>query len=64
MAKKAEAVAAPTTKKSIQYCGCVGKPSHASEYQDKTYGKGMRLHTVSGSKTKVGYSCTVCGKER
>ena len=29
-----------------------------SEYQDKNYGIGMRLHNPN----KNGYKCTVCGK--
>jgi len=31
----------------------------ASEYQDKRYGKGMRLHNP----TKDGWRCSVCGRE-
>jgi hypothetical protein len=32
------------------------------EYQDKIYGKGMRLHTPKEEPEKNGYRCTVCGK--
>lgn len=35
-----------------------------SAYQDKTYGKGVRLHNVGGgSKTVATAKCTVCGKK-
>lgn len=36
-----------------------------SEFQDKLYGKGVRLFNCCGdSKGKItGYRCTVCGKE-
>lgn len=39
-------------------------PPH--EFQDNTYGKGMRvmnLATKKGSKDKPVYRCTICGKE-
>lgn len=42
------------TKKNstvVQKCTCI------SEFQDKTYGKGMRVKNSSGT----GYKCTVCG---
>ena len=40
---------------------CAGCPSH--EYQDKKYGKGMRLHNPwKVSTSEVGYRCTVCGR--
>lgn len=38
----------------------------SSEFQDKTYGKGIRLHIMK-QKTKgrdPDYTCTVCGKVR
>jgi hypothetical protein len=35
-------------------CKCV------HDYQDRTYGKGRRLHT----ERKSGYRCTVCGNLR
>lgn len=31
----------------------------AHEYQDRVYGKGMRL----ANETSKGYRCTVCGKD-
>lgn len=37
------------------------KCSH--EYQDKTYGVGIRLANIGASKSSVKYTCTVCGKE-
>ena len=40
-------------------CGCVGKPDHASSYQDARYGTGMRVCTIDED-VKTGY-CTVCG---
>ena len=44
----------------IKYCDCKGTP--ASEFQDKTYGKGMRVHNekLDGK----GSTCTCCGKEK
>jgi len=32
------------------------------EFQDKTYGKGMRQHNSRTSKENL-HTCTVCGKE-
>lgn len=34
------------------------------EFQDKEYGKGMRLHNLSESSKKKEAHCTVCGKVR
>lgn len=36
-----------------------------SSFQDKTYGKGMRLmnQTSKGNKDKITYRCTICKKE-
>jgi hypothetical protein len=31
-----------------------------SDFQDRMYGKGKRLHTVIGK----GFRCTVCGKDK
>jgi predicted SprT family Zn-dependent metalloprotease len=59
--KKVEPVAVSTPKVKavpkktttiIAKCDCV------NEYQDKTYGKGMRAKNSKGT----GYRCTVCGK--
>ncbi len=45
--------AAPkVTTTIIAKCDCV------NEYQDKTYGKGMRAKNSKGT----GFKCTVCGK--
>lgn len=41
----------------IKKCDC----KHA--FQDKKYGKGMRVHNEYTSKSG-GYRCTVCGKEK
>lgn len=40
----------------VKKCNCSGTP--AAEYQDKTYGKGMR---VMNEDQKKNYNCTVCG---
>lgn len=40
----------------VKKCSCSGTP--AAEYQDKTYGKGMR---VMNEDAKKSYTCTVCG---
>ena len=36
------------------------------EYQDKRYGKNMRVHNIAVSKVKggVAYRCTVCNKTK
>ena len=44
----------------IKKCGCKGNPSYASEYQDKKYGNGNRIHNLDIKKTNA--TCTVCGK--
>ena len=41
----------------IAKCECV------HEYQDKRYGKGMRVHNTCGRDGKSA-RCTVCGKNR
>lgn len=44
----------------VQIAQCTCK----SDFQDRTYGKGMRLMNTTGTDDKVtGYRCTVCGKE-
>lgn len=36
-----------------------------NEFQDKTYGEGMRVHNKMAKAGRVlGYRCTVCGKEK
>jgi hypothetical protein len=34
------------------------------KYQDKKYGKRVRIFTEGGEKGRRKYSCTVCGKEK
>jgi len=41
----------------VMQCSC------QSEFQDATYGKGMRVFNETGKDGKGGYRCTVCGKE-
>lgn len=44
---------------SVQLCDC------ESEYQDKLYGKKMRLHNISQKGKNKGLCiCTVCGPSR
>ena len=38
----------------VKFCSC------KSDFQDKRYGKGKRLHNV----TTKGFRCTVCGREK
>jgi len=47
-------------KTIIMPCGC----NH--EYQDKRYGKGMRIHNEAPKKPTGagGWVCTVCGKAK
>lgn len=42
----------------IKKCSCSGTP--AADFQDKTYGKGMR---VMNEDQKKAYTCTVCGSK-
>lgn len=45
----------------IAKCNC------ASDYQDKRYGQGMRVHNPMRKKTPIApqeYRCTVCGATR
>lgn len=39
---------------NLKECGCI------SAFQDEEYGRGLRIH----NKTKTGYRCTVCQKEK
>lgn len=43
----------------IKQCSCV------SEFQDKTYGKNMRVHNIGKetNSTTVQITCTICGKK-
>jgi hypothetical protein len=45
----------------VKKCGCVGNPAIASSYQDRKYGKGMRLCNANFKGDMV--TCSVCGKE-
>lgn len=42
----------------IKTCNCTGTP--ATDFQDKTYGKGLRVHN-EGAQGKS-FACTCCGK--
>lgn len=44
----------------IKRCGCTGNPSHASDFQNKKYGEGMRVMSVDQKKTEA--TCSVCNK--
>jgi hypothetical protein len=46
----------------VKRCGCTGNPDHASKYQDKKYGVGMRVMNLDMK--KVSATCSVCGKEQ
>jgi hypothetical protein len=47
--------------KFVRMDGSAVKPCTCkSDVQDKLYGKGLRLHTV----TTKGFRCTVCGKDK
>jgi ribosomal protein L44E len=45
----------------ILHCNCI------NDFQDKTYGNGMRVHTEGGKEstriTVKDYTCTVCGNK-
>lgn len=43
---------------AIKQCDCV------NEYQDKRYGKGMRVHTPLANLKNGAWRCTVCGKTK
>ena len=32
------------------------------DYQDKTYGKGIRVHALCGPQPQKNWGCTVCGR--
>ena len=48
---------APLERAPIKPCIC----KHT--YQDRLYGKGMRVHTVGGEKARPTFYCTVCGAQ-
>lgn len=42
----------------IKHCSC------RHDFQDATYGEGMRVHNkAGGNKKPLAWRCTVCGKE-
>lgn len=43
----------------VKKCSCSGTP--AAEFQDKTYGKGMRV--MNSDQKNTTYTCTVCGSK-
>ncbi len=44
---------------------CLIRSCHCeSAYQDKKYGKGMRVHNTGGSKGGSKVTCTVCGSKK
>jgi hypothetical protein len=56
--KKKTATAVEVPKKAqgrVRPCSC------AHEFQDKEYGRGMRVHTQGGTVTAPKFRCTVCG---
>jgi len=56
---------APKVKEEKGKAGCgtvIRSCSCTSDFQDKMYGRGMRVMNVGGSSTAPRYSCTVCGK--
>lgn len=46
----------PTSK--LMKCACVNK------FQEKKYGKNMRIHTITTKDTTPHYRCTACGFEK
>ena len=63
-AKTAEPVVKTPKAAPVKMLGTVKKCKEncKSEYQDKTYGKGMRAMNPTGAKSGSGaYRCTVCG---
>jgi hypothetical protein len=47
-------------KKTVEVASCACN----STFQDKTYGKGQRLHTLSQGGKKNVSKCTVCGAKK
>ena len=45
----------------IQTCNCGDYRSPAADYQNKTYGFGMRVHNPAAKEMAT---CTVCGEKR
>jgi len=51
----------------ILFCfRCRDNTGHGAQYQDVTYGKGMRVHNETDKRvgTKQVYRCTICENER
>lgn len=61
--KKTDATKPAKEEKGKAGCGTVVRSCNCtSDFQDKMYGRGMRVMNVGGSSTAPRYSCTVCGK--
>ena len=56
MPKNRRVMSAGATK--IKKCTC------AHKYQDKKYGKNLRVHNEGGTKDKKTFKCTVCGVKK
>ena len=46
----------------IKHCGCTSKDGLASDFQDREYGQGQRVHNEMQSGEKKQCRCTICGK--
>jgi len=60
MKKEDTKVVSGNANTSKKRCGC------KSDYQDELYGKGIRVHNITGgsgrlAKSQGGWRCTVCG---
>ena len=44
----------------VKKCGCRSNPEGISDYQDKKYGKDMRVMNLDQKKAEA--TCTICGK--
>lgn len=47
----------PPSGTKVKQCNC------KHEFQDKTYGKQIRVHNIGGVKGSLKYSCTVCNNK-
>jgi len=64
--KKTPTKNAPAPQAEVRGYGNIRPCTCDHEYQDRLYGKGMRLHTTckTGSPGGAAYRCTVCGTRK
>jgi len=48
----------------LKKCKCEDWKSAAADYQNRKYGKGVRVHNPQGARNRGKCRCTVCGDEK